>query len=802
MKTPFLSHVLVLLIAAALAPVAVFAAESPSLLLQKGIYAEEVERNLDSAIKIYEQIGAEAAASRSVAAQAQYRLAVCYQKLGKKEQAIKILNELVQQNQSDAAISAKARKILAELGATPSMAVSVRRIPLTGTPAWFVAISPDGRFVAYENWEGDELYVQELATGKTQLIDKEADITAHSPPARFSPDGQWIAYDIREAAIKIARTDGTEIRKLYQGPEKNAKDGKPGSWIAAGGWSTDGSQVIMALWDNDRGQRIAVALDAKTGAAKEIAPAPLNKAGAQWIISENGQYLARHLDGYPKTIALFDFKSGSDEVVVEYGADRVMGWYANDTKLIYSRSGTRGVDLWMVGIAGGKPVGEPELVWSNIGETLTRGAKGFDPLGVTRDGRVFFAVRQDKPAAQELWVMEGVLSGKAHAASTWTEIPPSENVIGPDRTINDRKFGLTAAWPEGWGIKRASRIVENGVERRMIELTRGASSNGTIYINYAPRGEREFQLIAERTPPSPVQLAFHQNYYFKNLAVTQGLGSSAAAMRAADYKFRPASIVARMVGRTAVITGIADFTKDSIAMVSGFSTHLSPATSILVTLRAPADALAEFQRLVDSIKIEDPLTARPRVDPTNTMLKLETIVGPGRSVRDPTTGLALVLPGAWEPLDAFTTTERRRDLAAWKFSFAFVVSAPTASHGRINYFTADDQPTAASGGVDRWLREWPEFRLAKGREMTITPPSLASTNHVIRADSLVFHDVKGHRAVSWIDDHVRVGEKWSTLGTLIHGAEGNTLIRLWVPIANVDNVKPDYDRLLASLRLP
>ena len=56
--------------------------------------------------------------------------------------------------------------------------------------------------------------------------------------------------------------------------------------------------------------------------------------------------------------------------------------------------------------------------------------------------------------------------------------------------------------------------------------------------------------------------------------------------------------------------------------------------------------------------------------------------------------------------------------------------------------------------------------------------------------------------MSWIDDHVRVGEKWSTLGTLIHGAEGNTLIRLWVPIANVDNVKPDYDRLLASLRLP
>ena len=48
------------------------AAESLSVLLQKGIYAEETEGNLASAISIYEKIAAEGAANRALVTQAQY----------------------------------------------------------------------------------------------------------------------------------------------------------------------------------------------------------------------------------------------------------------------------------------------------------------------------------------------------------------------------------------------------------------------------------------------------------------------------------------------------------------------------------------------------------------------------------------------------------------------------------------------------------------------------------------------------------------------------------------------------------
>ena len=51
MKTSRHLPVYSLLLAAVLPLLAFAASESPSLLLEKGIYAEEIERNLDSAIK-------------------------------------------------------------------------------------------------------------------------------------------------------------------------------------------------------------------------------------------------------------------------------------------------------------------------------------------------------------------------------------------------------------------------------------------------------------------------------------------------------------------------------------------------------------------------------------------------------------------------------------------------------------------------------------------------------------------------------------------------------------------------------
>jgi hypothetical protein len=53
---------------------------SPSELLEKGIYSQETKGDLDAAIALYQQVVTEAKDASTLAAQAQYRLGVCYYK--------------------------------------------------------------------------------------------------------------------------------------------------------------------------------------------------------------------------------------------------------------------------------------------------------------------------------------------------------------------------------------------------------------------------------------------------------------------------------------------------------------------------------------------------------------------------------------------------------------------------------------------------------------------------------------------------------------------------------------------------
>ena len=90
-------------------------AQSRSVLLQKGIYAEETLGDLDAAVKIYEDIVAEAEANRSHVAQAQYRLAMCYLKQGRQAQAAAAFRKVIDQFPTHTAQVTQARTRLAAL---------------------------------------------------------------------------------------------------------------------------------------------------------------------------------------------------------------------------------------------------------------------------------------------------------------------------------------------------------------------------------------------------------------------------------------------------------------------------------------------------------------------------------------------------------------------------------------------------------------------------------------------------------------------------------------------------------------
>ncbi len=101
--------------------------QSVSGLLQKGIYTEETVGDLDAAIKIYEAVVVEAEANRSHVAQAHYRLAMCYEKKGLKQEAVTALQKLVEQFPNESQVLSQARAKLSALE-QPSSGVVVRQV--------------------------------------------------------------------------------------------------------------------------------------------------------------------------------------------------------------------------------------------------------------------------------------------------------------------------------------------------------------------------------------------------------------------------------------------------------------------------------------------------------------------------------------------------------------------------------------------------------------------------------------------------------------------------------------------------
>src|SRR5512145_1873806 len=91
-------------------------AKQTTVTLQEGLYAEEVDGNLDAAIKIYEQIINDSSAQRSQVAQALYRQGMCYLKKQQEQQARQAFGRLVAEYSDQTNVVSKVKPLLDELG--------------------------------------------------------------------------------------------------------------------------------------------------------------------------------------------------------------------------------------------------------------------------------------------------------------------------------------------------------------------------------------------------------------------------------------------------------------------------------------------------------------------------------------------------------------------------------------------------------------------------------------------------------------------------------------------------------------
>ena len=90
-------------------------AKSASVMLQEGLYAEEIEGDLDAAIKVYEEIIAKPRVDKRVAAQAMYRLGMCYTKKQNGQKARETFEKLLRQYPKQKTIIEQVRPLLDEM---------------------------------------------------------------------------------------------------------------------------------------------------------------------------------------------------------------------------------------------------------------------------------------------------------------------------------------------------------------------------------------------------------------------------------------------------------------------------------------------------------------------------------------------------------------------------------------------------------------------------------------------------------------------------------------------------------------
>jgi tetratricopeptide (TPR) repeat protein len=91
-------------------------AKSSSTLLQEGLYAEEVDGDLDAAIRIYQKIIEDGSAQRSHIAQSLYRQGMCYLKKQNEAQAKIVFAKLVEDYSDQTKVVSKVKPLLEELG--------------------------------------------------------------------------------------------------------------------------------------------------------------------------------------------------------------------------------------------------------------------------------------------------------------------------------------------------------------------------------------------------------------------------------------------------------------------------------------------------------------------------------------------------------------------------------------------------------------------------------------------------------------------------------------------------------------
>jgi Tol biopolymer transport system component len=355
--------------------------------LQKALAKERSEGNLEEAIALYQKVIDESK-DEALAAQAQLRIGFCYEKLGreKAQLAREAFQKVVDRYpaQTEAARTAREKLVLLLKGQTvleEGTPQTRLRLVWAGPDVELMgAVSPDGHYICYTDWDTGDLAIHDVQTGeKRRLTGQTKWDGKFVENSRWSPDGKRIAYtwDMGVTAeLRIVGLDGAKPWVLLQG----------GGYPSVQDWSPDGKQILAVVYSG-RGERSFSLIDVSDGSVRELKKSglPAGFMNGQMKFSPDGRYIAFDLRN---DIDLLSTDGKTQVPLVRHPAnDRLLGWTPDGNHLLFASDRSGAIDAWILPVAEGKPGGEPELLRKDIGE--------ISPLGFTRDGSFFYGHGKD-----------------------------------------------------------------------------------------------------------------------------------------------------------------------------------------------------------------------------------------------------------------------------------------------------------------------------------------------------------------------------------------------------------------------
>jgi Tol biopolymer transport system component len=369
-------------------------AQSGYDLYQKALVKERAEGNLREAIALYQQVVREHGANRSLAARAQLRLGVLYDRLGRRAEAQRAYQAVVAQYSDQVEIARQAQaKVVSDgrgggkdkpAGGKAADSVIVQQLWSGDDVDSMGSPSPDGRHLTFVDWSTGDLAVRDLTTGKNRRITNKGtwtDSNEYAEFSRVSPNGRQIAYawfNEKFYELRMIAPDGANPRILYSNPELR--------YIQPSAWFPDGKHLLAVIARKDLTNQIVIVstADGSVRALKSTDwryPQRLN-------LSPDGRWIAYDFspaEASSKNDIYLLAADGSREIrLVEHPShDYVLGWSPDGERMIFASDRTGTVSVWSLRVSGGKPSGAPELIRQETGQIY--------PLGMNGDGSLYYA---------------------------------------------------------------------------------------------------------------------------------------------------------------------------------------------------------------------------------------------------------------------------------------------------------------------------------------------------------------------------------------------------------------------------